>query len=83
MVFASCGGGGGGSTADIEAKLSDKGISNPSCTELSAGESDAKGFRCTGTQQGKDVQIAVSKEGEKLSAVVTAGGQIVDFFVLD
>lgn len=83
LTFAACGGGGASGTADIEAKLSDNGISDPSCTELAAGESEAQGFRCTSTQHGKDVQIVVSKEGGKLNALVAAGGQIVDFIVLE
>jgi hypothetical protein len=83
LTFASCGGGGGGGTTDIEAKLSDKGITNPSCSEISAGEAKGQGFSCSGTQQGRDVQIVVTKVGDRLSATVTAGGTIVDFFVLD
>ena len=80
LTFVSCGGGGNGA-ADVETKLSDKGISSPSCTEIPAGES--KSYRCSGTQQGRDVQIVITQVGDRLSATVTAGGSIVDFFVLD
>jgi hypothetical protein len=79
-IFAACGGGGGGA-ADIEAKLSDKGITDPSCSEIPAGET--KSYRCSGAQQGREVQIVVTQVGDRLSATVTAGESIVDFFVLD
>lgn len=82
-LFATgCGGGGGLSAHDVEAKIKSRVPgSDPHCSGLSNG-----GFRCSftsypgsGVAQAGPIQAIVTKDKR---VTVLAGGRIIDFFVL-
>ena len=77
----------------VEAKLAETAYSDASCTEgTEAAEGGGPSFECQAAVPagsgvpglaGQDATILVVEAEGELTATVTAGGQILDFFILD
>ncbi|MDQ5820106.1 MAG: hypothetical protein M3540_01530 [Actinomycetota bacterium] len=85
FLAAGCGGGGGGTSADdVASRIGDRINSDASCTETTEEGSDRQTFSCTATYSGQDANIGVIEDDKgTLTATVTVGGAVKDFFVLD